>query len=141
MQQPQQHRFEAHSLQAESPSAAARRRQMFPMEPNPHVAQKQRQGDEENAKNTGELAPSPKNARAAVRVDTVFARFLCTKLAIGDFDRLYSRGVVEEGSKRAGRSCLSTILGTKKKRVADGFNLVLRLGQEKAGSSCFCVGK
>src|ERR1017187_4851624 len=47
MQQPQQHRFETHSLRSQKASSTPRRRQAFPMEPNPYIAQDQRQGDEE----------------------------------------------------------------------------------------------
>jgi len=47
MQQPNQHPFETQTLRTQQSSAAARRRQFLPVEPNPHVPQYQRQGDKE----------------------------------------------------------------------------------------------
>src|SRR2546430_17735028 len=49
MQQPEQQRLEPQTLQTKQASATARTRQAFPMEPNPHVAQNQCQGDEEKS--------------------------------------------------------------------------------------------
>src|SRR5579862_2434320 len=47
MQEPQQHRFESQALQANLATAPARSRQNLPVEPYPHVAQDQCQGNEE----------------------------------------------------------------------------------------------